>query len=536
MMPSRLALLALPAILCAWTPGVPLRWRNPPPLRAPSGDTLWAFDTVQTESVYKKVEPIREGGFSDLILDASDPTGSTFWSLSDRGPVVGLASRGKVYPAGNYHQKIYRLRAEGDSLRVLEIDSIRDAKGRLATGRSSPFHSTEETLFPLPFPDSAVAPPPGTVSLGMDSAGFDFEGIASDGAGGFYLSDEMGPWIAHVPAPAARGTANWDGTWTIDTVWRPARELPAALWRRDPNSGLEGLCRTPGGKVIGVMQSPLPNAVAKKRRSDMVDSSRVQRIVVRDAAGAVSEHVYLNDVKGGKRQISNIKVGACAALDENRILVLEHGKAKNRAYQIDLWIADLSGATDVHLASDPDSLGLLVSGRTLEEVGVDSSALVAAVTPVRKSLLFADVYTYSAWPTTKPEGLAVVDDSTVALSSDNDYGVQPLNDDGIPHALNSDERRPVVMYLRTKSLGLPNSGVLGRRPAASRLSVSAAAGGWEIRASGATEVRVLDLSGKRLGSLPVVEGRAVLPDRESSSRVVVLDAGSAGRAILPMAR
>ena len=531
-----LLLLAVPCILGAWTPGVPLRWKNPPPLRAPSGDTLWSFDTLATGSVYAPVEPIREGGFSDLALDAEDPTGSTFWSVSDRGPVIDLASRGKVFPAGNYHQKIFHLRAEGDSLHVLGIDSIRDPDAHLTKGRVSPLHSTEETLFPMPFSDSAVAPPPGTASLGMDSAGFDFEGIASDGSGGFYLSDEMGPWIAHVPAPAARGTQGWDGTWAIDTVWRPARELPAVLWRRDPNAGLEGLCRTPGGKVVGVMQSPLPNAVVKKRRSNMLDSSRVQRIVVRDAAGSVSEYVYLNDTKGGKRQISNIKVGACAALDENRILVVEHGKTKNRAYQIDLWIADLSGATDVHLASDPDSLGLLVSGKTLEEVGVDSTALVAAVTPVRKSILFADVYTYSAWPTTKPEGLAVVDDSTVALSSDNDFGVQPLNGDGIPHVLNSDERRPVLMYLRTRSLGLPSQGVRGRSTAGKRLSVSAKAGGWEISVLGASEVRVLDLSGRRIRSLPVVDGRAILPDQELSTRVVLLDAGSAGRAILPLAR
>jgi hypothetical protein len=400
----------------------------------------------------------------------------------------------------------------------------------------SPLHSTDETLFPMPFPDSAAAPPAGTASLGMDSAGFDFEGLASDDQGGFYLSDEMGPWIAHVPAPAARGTAGWDGTWTMDTVWRPFGELPAVLQRLDANSGLEGLCRTPGGKVVGVMQSPLPNAVAKKRRSDMLDSSRVHRIVVRDASGVVTEFVYINDTKGGNRQVSNIKVGACAALDENRILVVEHGKTRNLAYQIDLWVVDLSGATDVHSTSDPDTTGLLVSGRTLEELGVDSAALVAAATPVRKTLLFGDIRTYSAWPSTKPEGLAVVDDSTVALSSDNDYGVRTVDDDGIPHVLDSDERRPVLMYLRTKSLGLPVSGVHDRAQSSSRLSVLARSGGWEIASGTAAEVRVLGLSGVLLRTLPVRDGRAFLPTGGLSSGLLVLDAGAAGRAMLLQAR
>ena len=293
--------VVLAGLCCAWTTNVPYRWRNPPVLRTTAGDTVWSFDTVSSGGGFPRREPLREGGLSDLVLDPSDPTGSTFWSVSDRGPIVDLASRGKVLPLPAYHQKVFRLRVDSDSLVPLEIDSIRDPAGRITSGRVSPFHPTGEALFPMPFPDSAAAPPGGATSLPGDSAGFDFEGIALDGQGGFFLSDEMGPWIAHVPPSPGRDRAGWDGTWGMDTVYRPGKDLPAVLLRRDPNAGFEALCRTPGGKVVAITQSPLPNAVSKKRRSDMLDSSRLHRIVVRSVDGTVSERAYLNDTKGGKR-------------------------------------------------------------------------------------------------------------------------------------------------------------------------------------------------------------------------------------------
>ena len=229
-------------------------------------------------------------------------------------------------------------------------------------------------------------------------------------------------------------------------------------------------------------------------------------------------------------------MGACAALDEDRIAVLEHGKEKNHAYQIDIWIVDLSRGADIHLEPDPDSLGRIVGGRTLEELAVDSAAFAAVFAPAGKTLLAGDVYTYTAWPTTKPEGLAVVDDSTVALASDNDFGVQSVGGDGIPHVMDPDQRRPVVMYLRTRSLGLSGSGMAPRNPVRFRLSVAWRPGGWDILAPGVGEVRVLGPSGTLLRTLPVHEGRTFLDARGSPRGVLILDAGSAGRALLPVAR
>ena len=524
--------ILLPVVAAAWTVNVPYRWGSSPVLRTAAGDTIWSFDTVATAGSFPKAFPIREGGLSDLALDPTDPTGSTFWSITDRGPLVDLASRGKVYPAANYHQKLLRLRADGDGLVAVEIDSVRDAAGRVASGRVSPLHSTGEILFPMPDPDSALAPPGGTTTLAGDSAGFDFEGVAPDGEGGMFLSDEMGPWIAHLPAPTARGQSAWDGTWAMDTVFRPGKGLPAVLYQRDPNSGLEALCRTPGGKLVSVMQSPLPNAVARKRRSDMLDSSRLHRIVVRSPDGTVSEYAYLNDTKSGKRQISNIKVGACTALGEDRIVVVEHGKTKNRAYQIDLWTVDLAGADDIHLESDPDSLGRIVSGQTLEELAIDSSAFVAAISPAQKTLLLGDIYTYTPWPTTKPEGLARVDDSTVALVSDNDFGIQPVNGDGIPHVLNADERVPVLMYLRTKSMGAASART--RSSLSAGVRVRSVPGGWEIE-SQSVSVDILDLAGRRLESVGLEGGRGFLSRAGLPRGLLVASSGSAS-ALLPSAR
>jgi hypothetical protein len=103
------ALLALACAGHAWETG---RLYDFPqmPLIGESGrtDTAWYFDsTKNADSVYARLAiPVREGGWSGLERDTTDPTGHTFWTVNDRGLNVAHEVGGradKVFPFPGYH-------------------------------------------------------------------------------------------------------------------------------------------------------------------------------------------------------------------------------------------------------------------------------------------------------------------------------------------------------------------------------------------------------------------------------------------------
>jgi hypothetical protein len=88
---------------------------------------------------------------------------------------------------------------------------------------------------------------------------------------------------------------------------------------------------------------------------------------------------------------------------------------------------DLREATDV--SGDPASpTGLRVEGRTLEELTIDAEDPAALLAShgirVAGKMLAADLLQLEVpYPHDKPEGIAILDDSTVAVSNDDDFGL-----------------------------------------------------------------------------------------------------------------
>lgn len=337
---------------------------------------------------------VREGGFSDLTIDPSDPSGRTVYAISDRGPSAkdaGTASRPR------YHQKITRLRLEPDgTMRALSFDSIRDAQGRWTNGHPSSLYSE--------LPDA-------------DSAGFDFEGLANDGGNGFWASDEFGPRVVHLRRDSVG--------YRMDRVFAPGHGLPDVFGRQELNKGLEALCRTPGGRIVAAFQGALDNAY-KTGPQDISERSLARRILVLDPSnGAVKEYlVQVDDDPAGKTS-RRTRTGACAALDDDRVLLLEHRKKGKGGVQVDLVRIDLAQAHDVHLAADSLRHGRLVEGRTLEEVAMTRDGLAkAGIRTAARKILASDLTGSLGGKLAKPEGLALMGDSTFVVVFDNDFGAE----------------------------------------------------------------------------------------------------------------
>lgn len=345
------------------------------------------------------------GGFSDLVLDPSDSTRRTFFTIEDRGP--NRASGGTAeFLAPAHHQRIARLRWERGNPVLLGLDSIHRG-GRWTTGLPSPF---------FPGSERAVAKVRDGRErvLGTDSVGFDFEGLAVDGRGGFWASDEYGPRLVHL----ARDSAGYG----IDRVLAPGAGLPAVFARRALNRGLEALCRTPGGRLVAAFQGSLDNTTGAKLPKN--PPTVAHRLLVLDpATGALQEFLEEVPTGGGGKASRRTKTGACAAIDEHRVVLLQHRKLGKGKVGYDLVLVDFSKASDVHLAGDPSARGRLVEGRTLEEVVALGRLGAAGIQPATRRILVSEELDGEGL-LSKPEGLVIGPGTGYVIVFDNDFGVE----------------------------------------------------------------------------------------------------------------
>lgn len=321
-----------------------------------------------------------EGGISGLDLD---PDGG-FVAVTDRGPnadALNAAGRpAKRFPLPGYRPSLLRL-------------SLTDAGLRLDERHPFTLSSTV-TASGLPVPDQAGAViesafGPGGEMLAPDTWGIDAEGIAAV-EDGYWVSEEYRPSIWRV---GRDGTVR--ARYTPTPVDARDRLLPTVVLEREANRGFEGIGVWPSGRVVAALQSPLL----------LGDDSRIARLVVLEPETGDS-WTLAYELDGPLR-----KIGDVAALDEGRLLVIEHGPLElGGAWSGQVYLLDTRRADRV-----PDD--------AVPEADPSSVRLAA------KSMILD--LSSSGWPVglEKPEGLAVLDDRTLAIVNDNDYGLDsPLGD------------------------------------------------------------------------------------------------------------
>lgn len=374
----------------------------------------------------------REAGFSGMF-PVPGTNGKEYWICSDRGVNVDAANANpsacrptydKIYGFPNYAPKIFRVKIQGDSVQILQTISMKRPSGATATGLINPTGygstATEEPSFDTVQDCANYSSKLAT----KDVYGIDAEGIAVDRAGNFWVCEEGGPTIWKMNqngvltnryTPYAGLSGAQPGDLQIDTVFK----------YRKNNRGFEGLTITPSGKIYAIIQSPLlfPTATVG-------EASRVHRILeLNPATGATRMFAYLNDgvIGTGSNQIrlKDWKIGDMAAINDTTFLVME---------------AALRGTTDIKRvykinisAATPVTSGLY-GGVTLEAL-VDSTGLATnGITPVRKTL-FADLLATGWDPALeKAEGIAIINDSTIAITNDNDYGQLSVGETGVATA------------------------------------------------------------------------------------------------------
>jgi len=340
------------------------------------------------------------GGFgSALALDPKAP--GYFYLLTDRGPNADSTdATKKVFPVPSFTPQIGRFKLEGDKLVQVGVIEIKGPDGRKISG--------------LPNPDNGntgeIAVDLEGKPLGTDPYGLDSEGLVALKDGTFWISDEYGPWLVHVDAKGKM----------LERVGPFAGEksLPKVLAKRRANRGMESLTVTPDGKyLVGLMQNPVDNPDIAIRKT-----SKLNRIVFFDPkTGASWQYAYLMD------ETSSV-VSEIAAITNTTFIVSERdqlfaGDAKSPAKLKRIYKIDIAKASDISDPSDSSS-GKMVNGRTLEQLG-EKELQDAGITPVTKELVVDLLALPGGYPHDKSEGLAIISDTLIAVSNDDDFGISP---------------------------------------------------------------------------------------------------------------
>lgn len=348
-----------------------------------------------------------------------------FYALTDRGPNgdgpsapspanAATILTSKLFPAPNFVPSfgVITLGKGGAQLKSLTQLSVSDtvkSSGRpfdaAAVGFSGEVPLTDTLVY-----DAAKA--------GYDVNGIDPEGIVNDTARKvLWMSDEYGPFIIKVDPASGRILKKYQpGTGAAD--------LPAILAKRRPNRGMEGLAlETASGKLNGFLQSPIDDGKATPpggSSSNVRDLAAFTRWLQFDPTTETSK-LYAYPIDGtlyDKDRTGNAKLGDVVSVATGKFIVIEQGKGKDGKVHNYLMLVEVpANVTDIS-----------AQGSDLEKSSISKvvvgTANYANVVTLSKTRLFD--LNAAGWVAEKAEGLALIDENTIAIINDNDFGMRSV--------------------------------------------------------------------------------------------------------------
>ncbi len=253
--------------------------------------------------------------------------------------------------------------------------------------------------------------------------GLDTESIVYDAARGVvWVSDEYGPFILKIDV----------ATGIILKKYQPgtnAGDLPAVLLKRRANRGMEGLSlEVATGKLNGFVQSPLddgkanyivPGATAATSES-IKDYAKFNRWVEFDPATEKTKlYAYpIDSTQYTAGKTGNAKLGDMVSLGNGKFIVIEQGTGPDgKAFNKLMLVQVPSNATDIaNMGTDLEKSSM--TGAAVN--GVNYADIVL----LKKTQLFD--LNNAGWLAEKAEGLALVDENTLALTNDDDFGMKTV--------------------------------------------------------------------------------------------------------------
>lgn len=306
------------------------------------------------------------------------------YALCDRGPNYTIAApEGQkstiIFPEPTFSPFIGIIDIKkGESAILSEVISLR-IDNQLITGLPTPTAQYKKGSLSVPTDFNFKYLPP-------DVKGIDPESLDIDKEGNFWIGDEYGPRIIKA-----------NGSGEILEILSPENTLPEILKNGPLNRGFEAIAVAPNGKVYAVMESILDfNGKTK-------NTANFMRMIEFDPAlNQTRTFAYQFDQNTYRNNLS-VKIGDLAVIDDTHFLIIEQGMTKSGMRNI-IYIIDISEATDI-------------SNLNLPKENISTNSKVKCI----KKTKLLDPRQYN-WPHEKLEGIAIINESSIAITHDNDFG------------------------------------------------------------------------------------------------------------------
>ncbi len=385
---------------------------------------------------YEGADPLVQQDFPDgfspsfgsgLAFKGIDSSGDMMlYCLTDRGPngdgpmLPSLTGSGatdsKIFPAPGFNPALGIVKV-GVNGAVLAVSTpIRMSATLAASGLPLP-HGTLGNSGEIPLHDSLRFDAGGKAVF--HEGGIDSEAIAYDRRRGvLWVTDEYGPFLMKIDPASGLLLARY----------APGSGLPSILARRRPNRGMEGMTYdSETDTVHAFLQSPLSDGEAHHAASGKEEKverfAAFLRWIVFDPQSESTLHMLaypLDAADFAHGRTGNAKLGDMVALGGGKFIVIEQGESAGGGMFNKLMLVDTAAATDIGATTfNPDSADLERSSMLGAPV---NGADWARVTPLRKTELLS--LNAIGWVAEKAEGLALVDDHTLAMTNDNDFGMK----------------------------------------------------------------------------------------------------------------
>ncbi|MDD9268508.1 esterase-like activity of phytase family protein [Paenibacillus sp. GCM10023248] len=368
-------------------------------------------------------EGIKMGVGSSLTHLPGDPD-NVFYTTADRGPNGQIDVNGKTlrtFPIASYTPTIYKIEVSSGEIKILD-------KWPLKLSGNDPVSGTSAiTGLPnIKGRDEAPYDAKGEKELSYDPYGLDIEGLAYNPKDDtFWISDEYGPSIVHVKRDGTIIERIVPKGWSAQaaTPLVPAHEnLPDVYNKLRQNRGAEAVGITPDGKYMFMaMQNALRNP------DKAMDNSRQVRIIKFDLTTLqpVAEFAYMLENASQFKNLAqgDIVISDMVAVNENTLLIDERDKFSGDKAQLKrIYQVDLSSATNILGKFDT----VAAAGKTLEQMSVQDLK-TASILPVKKWTVL-DAVSFK-FPFEKIEGVSLVNDDTLVITNDNDFGIDSKSSD-----------------------------------------------------------------------------------------------------------
>jgi Esterase-like activity of phytase len=354
---------------------------------------------------------------SGLSFKAKLPDGTLeFYAITDRGPnddgpTAASGAETKIFPAPSFVPAIGVLRLGSDGAVLQSRLPLQFDPGRFASGLPQPPGRVGATG-EVPLTDGLRFEPE---QANFSQAGLDPESVVFDAArAALWVSDEYGPHLLKIdPATGVVQKRYQPGPATTD--------LPQILLKRRANRGMEGLALdAQTGQLHGFLQSPIDDGEVHGRQ--VRDHALFCRWLEFDPDTQTSK-LYAYPLDGAHYlhgQTGHAKLGDLTALGAGRFIVIEQGDGPDGRMFNRLMLVEVPA----------DATNIANIGSALEKNSLNpahpSAVAYKHVVGLRKSLLLD--LNQIGWVAEKAEGLCLVDEHTLVVINDTDFGMKTVPD------------------------------------------------------------------------------------------------------------